>query len=93
VYILAYCYIHSLLYIVLFRGIFVVNCHFTGSEHIAGTSCGIPYLDQMSALCQDETDHIVSCSDVQNLLGVLECTWWFKGSCAYVLWISQICYP
>ena len=45
-----------------------MNCQFTGSEHIADTSCGIPCLDQMSALCQDEADYSVNCSDVQTYL-------------------------
>jgi len=64
-----YTCIHSLLYILLFCGIFIVNCQFTGSEHIADTSCGIPYLYQISALCQNEIDCIVSFSDVGTYLG------------------------
>jgi hypothetical protein len=64
-----YVYLHTAAYILYytlycFVAFYSVNCQFTGSEHSADIICGIPCLDQMSALCQDEADCTVSCSGV-----------------------------
>jgi len=71
--IMIYVYFHTAAYILYctlycFVAFSNVNCQFAGSEHIADTSYVTPCLDQMSALCQDEADCTVSCSDVRTYL-------------------------